>query len=315
MADLFAFASFAAVVEEGSISAGARRRSITQPAMSRQIQRLEEELGVRLLVRGNGPVRPTPAGARFYDRVTDLLALAENVVGRTKQESGQTRAILHVIAPSATITSAIAPYLVARGAAAPVLDCDDADPFRVFDLAATRGADLGISTTTPRPGWRGRRLSAARVWAHVPREHDLARRAEVGVGELVQHPLVLLTPNSAARRALDHEVGRAGLAYDDPITVRQPAIARALVAAGRGIAVLTDDPAPGTVTVPIAGADGCLEAQLYAGWDADGPRAPLIEAVVDDLAGFLAERGRGRARQAARRSRLVRSAGSEPEGR
>lgn len=301
MTDLPAFAAFAAVVEEGSISAGARRRGITQPAMTRQIQRLEDELGVRLLVRGNGPVRPTPAGARFYDRVTDLLALAENVVGRTKQESLQTRPVLHVIAPSATITSAIAPYLVARGARAPVLDCDDADPFRVFDVAATRGADLGVSTTTPRPGWRSRRLAAARVWAHVPREHPLARRAEIGIAELLEHPLVLLTPNSAARRILDNEVAAVDLGYDDPLIVRQPAIAQALVAAGRGVAVLTDDPAPGTVTVPVLGVDGHLEAPLYAGWDADRPRAGVIEEVVDDLALFLAARGRARARQAARR--------------
>ncbi|WP_415925337.1 LysR family transcriptional regulator [Streptomyces sp. ME19-01-6] len=62
------FASFVAVAQEGSISAGTRRQGVTQPAMKRQIQRLEHDLGVRLLARGTGPLRTTPTGARFYDR-------------------------------------------------------------------------------------------------------------------------------------------------------------------------------------------------------------------------------------------------------
>ncbi|MEU5029427.1 LysR family transcriptional regulator [Streptomyces milbemycinicus] len=62
------FASFVAVAQGGSISAGARRQGVTQAAMTRQIQRLEHDLGVRLLVRGTGPLRTTLTGARLHDR-------------------------------------------------------------------------------------------------------------------------------------------------------------------------------------------------------------------------------------------------------
>ncbi|MFI0822521.1 LysR family transcriptional regulator [Streptomyces sp. NPDC021098] len=298
MVDLTLFASFVAVVQEGSISAGARRRGITQPAMTRQIQRLEHDLGVRLLVRGNGPLRTTPAGARFYDRATDLLALAENVVGQTKQEAAQIRSILHVIAPPATISSVVAPYLIARGETVPLLDCDEAEPFRVFDVAATRGADLGVSTAVPRPGWRRCPISSAVIWAHVPPGHELAARPEIDIAELVRHPLIVLTPNSAARQLLDQETAQAGRPLADPLVVRHPAIAAALVVAGRGIAVLTDDPGPDVVAIPIRGASELLQVPLYAGWDPDNPRARLVEEVALDLGAFFASRTRARRQRA-----------------
>ncbi|MFD2468248.1 LysR family transcriptional regulator [Amycolatopsis silviterrae] len=296
MVDLTLFASYVAVVQEGSISAGARRCNITQPAMTRQIQRLEHSLGVRLLVRGKGSLRTTPAGARFYDRATDLLTLAENVVGRTQQEAAQTREILHVIAPPATISSVVAPYLVARGTSTPLLDCDEAEPFRVFDTAAARGADLGVSTGVPRPGWQRRAISSALIWAHVPPGHELARLPEIKVEDLVRHPLVLLTPNSAARRLLDQEVARTGCQLADPLVVRQPAIAAALAVAGRGIAVLTDDPGPDVLAIPIRGEAEPLRVPLYAGWDPDNPRARLVEETAIDLGDFFEARTRARVR-------------------
>ena len=285
--ELKVFASFAAVVEEGTISGGARRAGITQPAMSRQIRGLEDDLGVRLLVRGNGPLRTTPAGARFYDRVTDLLTQAENVIGRTKLEGGLEQTGLHVIAPSATIDSAIVPFLISRGVDGPLLDCEPADPFRVFDIAISRGADLAISTRPAPPNWRHRRLSDGLVRAHVPRHHPFAGRASVNLDEVLEHPLILLTPNNGARRAVDQAMSLAGHELGAHVVVRHPSVAAGLAAAGRGIALLTDDPARGCSAVPILGPDGPLLIPIVAAWNVDNPRRAFIESVVDEIHDFL----------------------------
>lgn len=285
--DLRVFASYIAVVQEGSISAGARRVGITQPAMSRQIRSLEDDLGVVLLVRGQGALRPTPAGARFYDRVTDLLATAENVIGRTKQEGGHAQTGLHIIAPSATIDSGIVPFLVSRGVDGPLLDCEPADPFRIFDVAAARGADIGIATRTPPPAWRQRKLTDGVVRAHVPRRHPLAARRSVPLEELLDDPLILLTPNSAARRAVDDALAMIGREYGPHVVVRHPSVAAGMAAAGRGIALLTDDPARGCSAVPITGPEGLLLVPIIAGWSADHPRREHIEQVLEELHRFL----------------------------
>lgn len=300
MPDLRVLASFVAVVQEGSVSGGARRVGITQPAMSRQMRGLEDELGVTLLVRGAGALRTTQDGARFYDRVSDLLAQAEHVIGRTKQEAGQQRTSLHVIAPSATIDSAIVPFLAADGAGLPVLDCEAADPFRVFDVARARGADLGVSTRTPAPGWTHRRLADGVVRAHMPAAHPLARRGGVEVDELLAEHLVLLTPNSAARRVLDEAVHARGAAYGDHVVVRHPSIARVLVRTGQGVAVLTDDPFPGCVAVPVVADRVPVTFPLIAGWDPANPNADLVEHVVERFARHMRRATRRRLQRVAR---------------
>ncbi|MFC7269156.1 LysR family transcriptional regulator [Microbacterium fluvii] len=285
--DLRVFASFVAVVEEGSISAGARRASITQPAMSRQIAGLERDLGVALFVRGSGGLRTTTAGSRFYERVTDLLSLAENIIGRTKQEGTQTVAALHVIAPPATIDSGIVPFLVSRGEGGPTLDCEPADPFRVFDIAQARGADLALSTRTPPPMWRHSKLSDGVVRAHVPRSHSLAGRGFVAIEELLDEPLIVLTPNNAARRIVDDALSSLDRPFEFSQVVRHPAIGAAMAAAGRGIALLTDDALRGTVAIPVIGPAGPLLVPVNAAWSPTNPRRDEIEALVGELTRFL----------------------------
>lgn len=66
---------FAAVVEEGTISAAARRLHISQPPLSIQIRSLEQEYGVKLLERGARHVRVTEAGKLLYGYAVKMLEM------------------------------------------------------------------------------------------------------------------------------------------------------------------------------------------------------------------------------------------------
>lgn len=66
---------FAAVVEEGSISAAARRLHLSQPPLSIQIRNLEDEYGVKLLDRGARRARVTPAGEVLYEYAVRILEM------------------------------------------------------------------------------------------------------------------------------------------------------------------------------------------------------------------------------------------------
>lgn len=67
-------AAFAAVLEEGSFEAAARRLAVTPSAVSQRIKALEDRLGQVLVVR-QAPCRPTPAGERLLRRVRPMQVL------------------------------------------------------------------------------------------------------------------------------------------------------------------------------------------------------------------------------------------------
>ncbi|HET6294372.1 MAG TPA: LysR family transcriptional regulator [Kribbella sp.] len=73
--------TFIAVVEEGGLSAAARRLHISQPAVSQTVNALERELGVVLLVRGKSGVSATDAGMALLTEARSLLAQYDKAVG------------------------------------------------------------------------------------------------------------------------------------------------------------------------------------------------------------------------------------------
>src|SRR5258708_5750509 len=79
---------FAAVAAHGSFNRAAKILHLTQPALSRQVKDLEEEIGVPLLVRGQNTITLTSTGKSFYDDARDLIARADAAIQRARGERG-----------------------------------------------------------------------------------------------------------------------------------------------------------------------------------------------------------------------------------
>lgn len=71
---------FYAIVEEGNISNAAKRLTMAQPPLSKQMKQLEEELGVRLFERGSRRIRLTAAGQMFKERVEQILGMVDGTM-------------------------------------------------------------------------------------------------------------------------------------------------------------------------------------------------------------------------------------------
>lgn len=71
---------FQAIVDEGSISNASRQLNIAQPALSRQMKILEDELGVQLFERGSRRIKMTEAGQLLRERTEQILNLVEGTV-------------------------------------------------------------------------------------------------------------------------------------------------------------------------------------------------------------------------------------------
>ncbi len=88
--DLRHFRSFVVVAEEGHIGRAATRLFITQPALSRQMQQLEREIGTAILVRTPRGVELTEAGGELLVRARVALEAAEDAlaIGRLEEPRG-----------------------------------------------------------------------------------------------------------------------------------------------------------------------------------------------------------------------------------
>jgi len=83
--DLRQLRYFVAVARERNFTRAAEQLHMAQPPLSRQIQLLEEELGVPLLLRNTRPLRLTEAGRLFYEQAIQVLGRVEQMTGATRR--------------------------------------------------------------------------------------------------------------------------------------------------------------------------------------------------------------------------------------
>lgn len=99
---------FRVIAEAGGFARGANKLRVAQPALSRSIAKLEEELGQTLFVRQTNGVSLTEAGQRLYDQAAEILAkvqeLADNVA-----EVGVPRGIVRLGGPQAIHSQLLVP--------------------------------------------------------------------------------------------------------------------------------------------------------------------------------------------------------------
>ena len=101
MDKLDAMRMFVRVVDRGRFSAVAKELGVGQPAVSKQISALENELGAQLIHRSSRAITLTEAGRDFYASALHILDAFENAIAVDMAISGSTNAIIHLVALAA----------------------------------------------------------------------------------------------------------------------------------------------------------------------------------------------------------------------
>lgn len=280
---------FVATAEGGTVSGAAARLHLTQPGLSRQLRQLEQELGVDLFDRPGGRLTLSRNGRALLPLARDLLERADAFrVAATYHAHGRLDQIT-IGAPTVTLTDVVAPFivtLVADDPVAGVFEADARDPV----AALQRGADIAIGTVSAGAPYRSSVLALLPVWAYVTREHAWAQRGSVPLGDVLAEPVIVLPPSVTSRQALETAVAATGATYASVIEAANGTVAQALAAAGRGIAVVSDDPRFGLVPVAVDAGGVPLSVRLIAVWDTRHAAEAVIEVFAHRLGESVRER-------------------------
>ena len=111
--DLRQLRYFIAVARERNFTRAAEQLHMAQPPLSRQIQQLEDELGVPLIVRSSRPLRLTDAGRLFHEQALQILGRVEQMESATRRFGRNERSVLSIGFVASTLYGGL-PLLVRR---------------------------------------------------------------------------------------------------------------------------------------------------------------------------------------------------------
>jgi DNA-binding transcriptional LysR family regulator len=274
---------FVAVAEELHFRRAAERLHVAQPAVSEQVRKLEQELGVKLFDRSQRSVELTVAGAALLEEARHVLRHAE-VAQQAARNSGDlatTRLRIGYLLDSLPTSIPRALRRLAGSAPRVHLDLTTGPSLRLIDEVRERLLDAVIaSLPAPTTGLRVAPLGEQRAVAVLPATHPHAVASAIALGRLAPDRLVVLPrevnpPFNNAIVAMCHSAGLAPTFVEMP----EPRVEHVLlaVAAGAGLALL-----PETVTERFA-APGIRFVALEAG-DAAFRGAVLTHPDADSLA-------------------------------
>lgn len=255
--------SFLALAAAGNMTRAAAALSLTQPAVSGQLARLEGELGTALFDRTPRGMSLTEAGRAFRLHVEQSLASLEEGRLALAELRGLERGALR-IGGGATATTYLLPPLLGRfhGRYPGIrLFVREQGSKAVVEAVVAGELDLGVVTlpVTPPEGVRLEREPwiTDELLLIVPPGHRLARRRSFRWADLQGQPMVLFEAGSAVREQIDQALARAGIEVPIAMELRSIESIKQMVAQGIGAAFVSR-----FALAPRARALQCAEGKL-----------------------------------------------------
>lgn len=228
-----------------NLTRAARRLCASQPAVTRQVQLLEQDVGFPLLIRrGNRIVGLTPEGKAVHERALRVLHEARQLK-RVRDELQRDPAGRLVVATTHVHARyTLLPVIKAFRLSHPHVSLQilSGDPSSIAQLVLSGQADFGLSAEATEqhadlvtfPCYRIRRLIV------TPRDHPLTRVKKLTMQRLAEYPLIVYDRRfSSGWRVLD-AFERAGITPNIVLVAIDAEVLKAYVAAGLGIAVIQE---------------------------------------------------------------------------
>lgn len=291
--------AFARVVDARGFSGAARLLGTTKSAVSKQVVRLEDQLGTRLLHRTTRSVSPTAEGRAVYERalrlLDDALALETELAGRRDEPRGVLRLSVSTAFGNLQFTALMAEFCARHPQIDVVLGLND----RYVDLAE-EGFDVVLRLThKPSDGLVARRLAAIRFVLCAAPAYLKAHGEPLSVADIAGHRCLRFGYLQSPDRWRFHHAGqgeeaevetRGALRFESGLTANSSESLRVAALAGMGLAVLPTyaigaDLRAGRLQAVLPGwrpVGGLADADtLYAVYLPSRHPAPKVRALID----------------------------------
>jgi DNA-binding transcriptional LysR family regulator len=278
------------VAEVGSVTKAARLLHVVQPAITRQIRTLEQEIGVPLFERTRQGMIPTPAAEVLIARARRALHELERAKAEIRPEPGEVAGIVSagvlesvmdlIAQPLATAVAERFPEIELRlltaysGHLQEWLDAGDVDISLLYDLT-----DTPSLAVVP--------LVREKLWAVAPPDAGLHPDSPVPWESVLAHPVVMPVAGHGLRALIDQARASVGTELHVSIQTNSMRLQKQLVLAGYGWTILpaagvADDVAAGKLTgAPLV--DPEVERSVVLGMQRGSRIPPPVDAVATSL--------------------------------
>lgn len=189
---------FVAAAEEQSVTAAAKRVRVSQPALSRQIRALEDEIGVALFRRHRQRIHLTEAGRFFLDRARQILCDSETSLQQTREQFGGKARTIRLGFLTIFLDDLVAPAVRLLKKSVPGVGLSLFELSPQAQLERLRQGDLDLAVLgnleeADRIDFQVVSLASSAMAAVLPEDHRLARRKQVDLRELADEDFVSLS--------------------------------------------------------------------------------------------------------------------------
>lgn len=239
--DLVSLRLFVAVVDGGSLTAGAELFAISTAAASKRISELEAHVGTPLLVRSKRGVAPTAAGQALLLHASGIVAGVEQLAlamdDFRRGAGGHLRLWANPSAFAGFLPQLLADYLATHPSVVP--DLEETLSNEAVHAVLRGGTELAIiGANTPAEGLETFVCDVDELVLLLPLGHPLAQAKSIGIAEAATLNLVGLSRATSLMRQIASEARAAGQALKVRVQVRNFDAVCRMVASGIGAAIV-----------------------------------------------------------------------------
>ncbi len=270
-----------ALAEERHFTRAAQREHIAQPALSQQIRRLEQSVGLALVERTTRHVTMTEAGDLLVARARRILAEVEAADAELRRLAGMetghvTVGTMHTMGP-VDVSLALAVFRQRHpGVELTVRENSSEELAEMLRIDELDLAFLSVTERIESHGLALLQLVSEELVVVLPADHRLATRRRVRMAELAGEQFISYRVGARLRELLLAAGRHAGFEPRVTLESNESQRIRRLVARRMGVAILprSDAEAPGAETASVALFDPPLRRDITLAWREDRRHAP-----------------------------------------